>query len=288
MSDNYTAHLADEELVLLMDAELPAETIQRAQVHFSTCEECRARFAKLENTLSEFRIAHRNGSDGRLPSLDSSRERLIARLQEARGKSVRRNEQRSVQPFQVKRIWAYAAGVALLAAIGIGIFHTGYRESEIADAKKISESLPVPDGKLTPGATIAATKVQVCRMAEEQQVQAVSLDVTRKVFQEYGMPNARPEDYEMDYLITPGLGGSGDIRNLWPEPYSSTIWNAKVKDELEDRLRQMVCAGQLELSTAQRDIATDWISAYKKYFHTDHPISDVTIPPSGHPRDPRT
>ncbi len=30
----------------------------------------------------------------------------------------------------------------------------------------------------------------------------------------------------------------------------------------------MVCSGKLDLSTAQRDIATDWIAAYKKYFHT--------------------
>jgi hypothetical protein len=35
----------------------------------------------------------------------------------------------------------------------------------------------------------------------------------------------------------------------------------------------MVCTGKLDLSTAQRDIATDWIAAYKKYFHTDKPLS---------------
>jgi hypothetical protein len=32
----------------------------------------------------------------------------------------------------------------------------------------------------------------------------------------------------------------------------------------------MVCGGELKLSTAQRDIVTDWIAAYKK-FHTDRP-----------------
>jgi len=26
------------------------------------------------------------------------------------------------------------------------------------------------------------------------------------------------------------------------------------------------------LSTAKRDIATDWIAAYKKYFHSDRPL----------------
>ncbi len=35
----------------------------------------------------------------------------------------------------------------------------------------------------------------------------------------------------------------------------------------------MVCAGEVDLATAQRDIATDWIAAYKKYFHTDRPLS---------------
>jgi hypothetical protein len=70
------------------------------------------------------------------------------------------------------------------------------------------------------------------------------------------------------------LGGADDIRNLWPEPYRSTAWNARVKDTLEERLHEMVCAGQLDLPTAQRDIATDWIAAYKKYFHTDRPLED--------------
>jgi hypothetical protein len=45
-----------------------------------------------------------------------------------------------------------------------------------------------------------------------------------------------------------------------------------VKDALEDRLHSMVCEGKLDLRTAQRDIATDWIAAYKKYFHTDRPL----------------
>jgi hypothetical protein len=47
-----------------------------------------------------------------------------------------------------------------------------------------------------------------------------------------------------------------------------------VKDALEDRLREMVCDGTLDLTEAQREIAGDWIGAYKKYFHTDQPIPD--------------
>jgi hypothetical protein len=46
-----------------------------------------------------------------------------------------------------------------------------------------------------------------------------------------------------------------------------------VKDALEDRLRRMVCAGQIDLATAQHEIAVTGIAAYKKYFHTDRPLS---------------
>jgi hypothetical protein len=38
-----------------------------------------------------------------------------------------------------------------------------------------------------------------------------------------------------------------------------------VKDALERKLHNLVCAGQLDLKTAQREIASNWIEAYKKY-----------------------
>ncbi|MFZ0432015.1 MAG: hypothetical protein WAL86_04905 [Candidatus Acidiferrales bacterium] len=47
-----------------------------------------------------------------------------------------------------------------------------------------------------------------------------------------------------------------------------------IKDALENRLHELVCGGQLDLGTAQRDISKDWIAAYKEYFHTDRPISN--------------
>ena len=58
--------------------------------------------------------------------------------------------------------------------------------------------------------------------------------------------------------------------NLWPQPYSST-WNARVKDQLEDHLHELVCQGKVQLVTAQSDIASNWIAAYKRYFNTDKP-----------------
>jgi hypothetical protein len=47
-----------------------------------------------------------------------------------------------------------------------------------------------------------------------------------------------------------------------------------VKDALEAHLHDLVCTGKLELETAQRDIAEDWIAAYRKYFNTRNPLPD--------------
>jgi hypothetical protein len=70
-----------------------------------------------------------------------------------------------------------------------------------------------------------------------------------EVFERYGV--TRPRDqYEVDHLITPELGGATDIRNLWPEPYHDAVWNAHVKDQLEDLLHAMVCRGEVDLATA--------------------------------------
>ena len=95
----------------------------------------------------------------------------------------------------------------------------------------------------------------------------------QEVFQEYRIVNARASDYEIDYLIAPGLGGADDIHNLWPQPFTSRTWNAHVKDALEERLHQLVCSGNLDLHTAQSDISSDWIAAYKKYFRTERPLT---------------
>jgi len=94
----------------------------------------------------------------------------------------------------------------------------------------------------------------------------------KEFFRSTASSTLAPKIIEIDYLIAPRLGATDDIRNLWPEPYRARAWNAHVKDALEERLHQMVCSGQLDLSTAQHDIATDWIAAYKKYFHTMKPL----------------
>jgi hypothetical protein len=93
------------------------------------------------------------------------------------------------------------------------------------------------------------------------------------------MEQVPPTDYELDYLITPELGGVADARNLWPQPFARTPWNAYVKDELERLLHQRVCEGQIGLAAAQREMASDWIAAYKRHFKTSAPLRDYDAAP---------
>ncbi len=67
--------------------------------------------------------------------------------------------------------------------------------------------------------------------------------------------------YEYDHLVSLALGGArNDSRNLWPEPGASP----NPKDSLEDLLHVMVCSGALSLASAQRQLATNWVVAYRR------------------------
>jgi hypothetical protein len=135
----------------------------------------------------------------------------------------------------------------------------------------------LPGKTLTPGATRLVSINDICSMEHNQVVRPVSEVLRQRVFCEYGLRNVRVENYEVDYLISPGLGGADDIRNLWPQSRYKTTWNSFVKDQLEDYLHREVYAGVIDLAVAQRDVATDWVSAYKKYFHTEERIGLLTL-----------
>jgi hypothetical protein len=130
-----------------------------------------------------------------------------------------------------------------------------------------------PNRVLTPGATRPVTLADICPLGDDELDPDVAPSKRQQVFDAYGIKRkSSRQEYQVDYLINPQLGGTDDIRNLWPEPYGSPIWNAQAKDTLEKRLHKMVCERQIDLESAQREIATDWIAAYKKYFHSEKPV----------------
>jgi hypothetical protein len=266
-------HIGDEELLLTLDGESSAQRARQVRAHVANCPTCRARMEAIEGAAADFNRAYRAAENPPAVPLASSRASLQRRLTPMSTASAPSSWlQRWVNPFST-RGWAYVCAAALLVcALGLGWLH---RQGEQHEANLISVpygSGPVlPDEHLTPGATRPVTANQICSAGGPSEMRP-PLPVQRAVFHEYGMDGAPARNYEVDHLITPALGGTDDIRNLWPEPYTSTQWNAHVKDELEDHLHNLVCGGKLDLATAQRDMASNWIRAYKKYFHSDQPL----------------
>ena len=131
-----------------------------------------------------------------------------------------------------------------------------------------AQDLPqVPNPALTPGViNPAATLAIICVKGYTSQLGVRSVtDATKaKVFAAYGV-DPKADQFEVDHLISLELGGSNDIKNLWPQAYNTKPLNARVKDALENKLHALVCAGKANLATVQHDIATDWVAAYRKY-----------------------
>jgi hypothetical protein len=131
----------------------------------------------------------------------------------------------------------------------------------------------LPRADLTPGAAKSFRAEDVCALRVEETDRAVPGELARLTFARYGMKEPRPGEYEVDYLISPSLGGARDVRNLWPQPYRRGEWNSHVKDALEDFLRREVCSGRMSLAIAQSEISQNWIAAYRKHFHARTPIA---------------
>src|SRR5271165_5744531 len=105
----------------------------------------------------------------------------------------------------------------------------------------------LPDPKLTPGDTFDVSAQDICVPGHAKKVRAVPAWLKRQAYAEYEITEHEPGDYEVDHLIPLSVGGSNSIRNLWPQSTRTSPWNAYVKDALERKLHNLVCAG-------------DWIS----------------------------
>ena len=263
-------HLSDQILLLCADGELSARDAAQVADHLAACWTCRARRLEMETAVSDFVRVYRGTRETGIPSPRGPRDLLVAQMialsrtqsgswfSRVRGNSLR---------FSLAI--AGCAGVLAVAASLVSTFWSGGEPVR-------ASTLMLPDRHLTPGATVLMSRDEVCR-ATSIGNKPVPVALQREVFREYGIrSNAdAPRAYEVDYLITPALGGADDLRNLWPESYEATVWNAHVKDQLEDYLRDRVCTGALDLGKAQRDLAVNWIDAYKLYFHTDRPLNEA-------------
>jgi hypothetical protein len=127
---------------------------------------------------------------------------------------------------------------------------------------------PDPDPRCSPGAYYSRlTRSVLCSPSfRTSTIRNVPDSEKHQVEIEYGLaPRGYGRALEIDHIVSLELGGSNDIANLFPEKANAHP-GYHVKDALENRLHAMVCAGQIGLRAAQRQIAADWQALYVKVF----------------------
>jgi len=151
----------------------------------------------------------------------------------------------------------------------------GIDEAEGRYAVVFSLDQARPKARLTPGALNPAVdqaniRRTICARGYSKSIrppERYTERLKRLGVRRYGYRDQRLRDYEEDHLVSLELGGSPTSpRNLWPEPHHVIGgWGSYAKDRLENRLHRLVCRGRLPLAQAQREIAGDWIGAYRRY-----------------------
>ena len=132
-------------------------------------------------------------------------------------------------------------------------------------AASVPKALPVereelPDRAKTPGDIFEGVTVDdLRRPGFSKRTRDVSAELEREIYAWYGIRDHT--GFVIDHLVPVELAGQSTLANLWP----LRVDDAKRKDRLVTKLRELVSSGQLELGAAQREIASNWIEAYKKY-----------------------
>lgn len=263
-------HLQDETLLLLDEDGLASRVARQAEAHLLVCHACRLRRQVLRREDQSLQAA----THLPVPASDAARARLLAGLQVAATASPGAGHWNLWRTSVLRPAVLLRAG----AVMALLVFAVTYRQAErpLQDlVAAYEETGPKPDHALTPGSASTLTTAEVCRLTDDDLDPELSPERQRAVFHAYRMDEHAAKAYQVDYLINPQLGGDDSLQNLWPEPYHATVWNATAKDALETRLHAMVCNHQIDLQVAQQELATDWIAAYKKYFHTARPARTV-------------
>ena len=109
----------------------------------------------------------------------------------------------------------------------------------------------------TPGDVLTTDKETICTQ-KTSAIRNVSAATKKQAFALYGLTRktgwCKKLNCEVDHLISLELGGTNDIKNLWPQPYAGK-WNAHIKDKLENRLHKMICDGSVTPAGARGDLA---------------------------------
>jgi hypothetical protein len=163
-----------------------------------------------------------------------------------------------------------------LACAAVGLAHTELNIGKTVLLAKRTKAAGCllgarPDSRCSPGAYYSGlTKAVICSPRfRKSTVRDVPESEKFAVEREYGLAAKHyGHTLEIDHIVSLELGGSNDIANLYPEEatFTNHAPGFHIKDRLENRLHDLVCAGSLSLRSVQRQIASNWQVLYKKVF----------------------
>jgi hypothetical protein len=174
--------------------------------------------------------------------------------------------------------------VPILIAISLGCIAFVYQGQPLPNESKTS-AIPsfnvvssnchvingLPDPQCTPGAVNPQVSQEtihntICVSGFSKSVRpptSYTDPLKVQLMKSYGFADSR-SNYELDHLIPLEVGGApSDVKNLWPESRYGEP-NSIEKDKFENYLHAQVCSDSMNLSEAQKEIATNWFYYWDK------------------------
>src|ERR1035441_9424860 len=171
------SHLSDQTLLLDLEGELSTRDAKQVLGHITACWKCRARRQELEKAITDFVRVYRQELDRTLPPVDGPRALLKAQLAQLS------SSQPKGRPNAFRLL-----GKSTWAAVMCGFLAFGLVLSRPMIDRLNRRSIPavvvfVPDSRLTPGATVLASRRAVCSQVSANN-KSVPAAMQRQVFEE--------------------------------------------------------------------------------------------------------
>ena len=120
-----------------------------------------------------------------------------------------------------------------------------------------------PNPSLTPGAVASTDVAAICASPSHVTVTIPAAEEAA-VYAAYNLPYPPdPSKYALDELVPLTLGGANVEGNLWPASMRPIGFHEK--QQLNAKLRTLVCEGVLPLNLVQQDLMSNWYLLWLRY-----------------------